>query len=197
VNGPRLVIAVDGLDGSGKSRFAASLAAALAADRRPASLLHVDDFRRPTDFSELAPEAESALYYERYFDFVAVGDALSAWARGAPDGAVTILEGVMLLRAALPVGTPLIVLEVSAAEARRRILARDQAKGRTPEEIAGRIDRRYFPAQARYRAACDPQGLADLLVDNEDWAHPRVLRRSDVRFAPGIAAALDRLLAPG
>jgi uridine kinase len=195
VRGPRVVVAVDGLDGSGKSRFAASLAAALSAAGRPTSLLHVDDFRRPTDFSRLAPEAESALYYERYFDFAAVGDALSAWARGAADGAVLILEGVMLLRAALPAGTPLIVLEVSAAEARGRILARDQAKGRTPEEIAGRIDRRYFPAQVRYRAAYDPLGLADLVIDNEDWAHPRVVRRSDVRLPSEIAAALDRVLA--
>jgi uridine kinase len=195
MTGPRLVVAVDGLDGSGKSRFAGSLTAALSAAGRPASLLHVDDFRRPTDFSQLEPEAESALYYERYFDFGAVGDALSVWTPGATDGAVIILEGVMLLRAALPAGTPLIVLEVSAAEARRRILARDRAKGRTPEEIAGRIDRRYFPAQARYRAACDPLGLADLVIDNEDWAHPRVVRRSDVRFAPEIAAALDRVLA--
>ncbi len=196
MTGPRLVVAVDGLDGSGKSRFAASLAAALSAAGRQASLLHVDDFRRPIDFSGLAPEAESALYYERYFDFPAVGEALSAWAGGAPDGAVTVLEGVMLLRAALPSGTPLIVLEVSAAEARRRILARDRAKGRTPQEIAGRIDRRYFPAQARYRAACDPLGLADLVIDNEDWVHPRVVRRSDVHFVPEIAAALDRVLAP-
>ena len=195
VSETRVVVAVDGLDGSGKSRFAASLAAELSAAGRPASLLHIDDFRRPTDFSELAPEAESALYYERYFDFAAVGGALSAWARGAADGAVLILEGVMLLRAVLPAGTPLIVLEVSASEARRRILARDQAKGRTPEEIAGRIDRRYFPAQARYRAGCDPLGLADLVIDNEDWAHPRVVRRGDVRFAPEIAAALDRVLA--
>jgi uridine kinase len=195
VTGRRLVVAVDGLDGSGKSRFAGSLAAALSAVERPASLLHVDDFRRPTDFSQLAPEGEAELYYERYFDFGAVGDALSAWVGGAADGAVLILEGVMLLRAALPAGTPLIVLEVSAAEARRRILARDQAKGRTPEEIAGRIDRRYFPAQARYRDACNPLGLADLVIDNEDWARPRVVRRSDVRFAPEIAAALDRVLA--
>ncbi len=195
MTGRRVVVAVDGLDGSGKSRFAVSLAAELSAAGRPASLLHVDDFRRPTDFSGLRPEAESALYYERYFDFAGVGEALSAWTRGATDGAVLILEGVMLLRAALPAGTPLIVLEVSAAEARRRILERDQAKGRTPEEIAGRIDRRYFPAQARYRAACDPLGLADLMIDNEDWAHPRVIRRSHVRFAPEIAAALDRVLA--
>jgi uridine kinase len=189
-----LAIAVDGLDGSGKSRFAAALAAELSAGGRPASLLHVDDFRRPTDFSALAPEAESALYYDCYFDFAAVGEALSAWAQEADDGAVIILEGVMLLRAALPPGTPLFVLEVSAAEARRRILARDQAKGRTPEEIAGRIERRYFPAQARYRAACDPLGRADLVIDNEDWAHPHVVRRSAARFEAEIAAALDRVL---
>ena len=194
MTGVRVVVAVDGLDGSGKSRFAAALADALSADGRPASLLHVDDFRRPTDFSQLASEAESALYYERYFDFGAVGDALSAWAQGPADGAVLVLEGVMLLRAPLPAGAALIVLEVSAAEARRRILARDQAKGRTPEEISGRIDRRYFPAQARYRAACDPSRLADVVIDNEDWAHPRVLRRSDLRLEPPIAAALDRVL---
>jgi uridine kinase len=194
VSGSRVVIAVDGLDGSGKSRFATSLAAALSAAGRSASLLHIDDYRRPTDFSGLTPEAESMLYYERYFDFAGVGDALSAWASGEPDGAVMVLEGVMLLRAALPAETPLIVLEVSAAEARRRILARDQAKGRTLEEIAGRIDRRYFPAQARYRAAHDPLARADFVVDNEDWAHPRVVHRRDLGFAPEIAAALDRLL---
>ena len=190
----RRVVAVDGLDGSGKSRFAASLAAALTAEGRTASLLHIDDFRRPIDFSGLAPQAESALYYERYFDFASVGDALSTWADGPADGAVIVLEGVMLLRAVLPPGTPLIVLEVSAAEARRRILARDEAKGRTPEEIAGRIDRRYFPAQTRYRAACDPLALADVVIDNEDWAKPQVVRRSDLRLPPPLAAALDRVL---
>ena len=195
--GPRSAIAVDGLDGSGKSRFAAALAAALQAVGRPASLLHVDDFRRPTEFAGLGAAEESALYYDRYFDFAAVGQALEARARGAADGAVTILEGVMLLRAALPVGTPLVVLEVSADEARRRIVARDQAKGRTPAEIAGRIDRRYFPAQGRYRAAFDPLGRADLVVDNEDWTHPRVVRRNDGRFSAEVAAALDRLLRAG
>ena len=158
VTGPRVVVAVDGLDGSGKSRFAASLAAAVSAAGRPGVLLHVDDFRRPIDFSGLAPEAESALYYERYFDFPAVGEALSAWAGGASDGAVTVLEGVMLLRAALPSGTPLIVLEVSAAEARRRILERDQAKGRTPQEIAGRIDRRISPPRRAIAPPAIPWG---------------------------------------
>jgi uridine kinase len=192
--GPRSAIAVEGLDGSGKSRFAAALVEALTAVGRPATLVHVDDFRRALEFEGLAPEQESALYYDAYFDFAAVGAALAAALAGPADGAVAILEGVMALRAALPPGTPLVVLEVSPEEARRRIVARDQAKGRTPAEIARRIDRRYFPAQARYRADFDPLGRAALVVDNEDWARPRVVRRSDDRLPPGVAAVLDRLL---
>jgi uridine kinase len=196
-NQARRLIVVDGLDGSGKSRFAAALAAALSAAGVPASLAHVDDFRRALDFSGLTPEAEAALYYERYFDFVALDAALAQSSGPETGGAITVLEGVMPLRATLAPGTPLIVLEVGPLEARRRIVARDQAKGRTPQEIAGRIDRRYFPAQARYRAAFDPLGRADLVIDNEDWARPRVVRRNDARFLPAVAAALDRLLPPG
>jgi uridine kinase len=192
-----MLIAVDGLDGSGKSRFAAALAEALSAAGSRASLIHVDDFRRPLDFSGLPPEAEAALYYDRYFDFAALDAALATFLEDQAAGAVTVLEGVMPLRATLPPGAPLIVLEVSAAEARRRIVARDQAKGRTPEEIAARIERRYFPAQARYRAAFDPSGRADLMIDNEDWARPRVVRRNDARFPHAVVAVLDRLLPPG
>jgi uridine kinase len=194
---PGLVIAVDGLDGSGKSRFASAFASTLSAAGVPASLMHVDDFRRPLDFAGLAPADEAALYYDRYFDFAALDAALAVALGGSSGAATIVLEGVMPLRATLPAGSPLVVLEVSEVEARRRIVARDQSKGRTTEEIAGRIDRRYFPAQERYRAAFDPLGRADLLIDNEDWTRPRVARRNDTRFPREVAAVLDRLLLPG
>ena len=197
MTGPRSAIAVDGLDGSGKSRFATALADALTAAGRLAALLHVDDFRRPLDFAGLAPPEEASLYYDHYFDFPGLANALVTELAGPADGAVVLLEGVMVLRAGLPAGTPLVVLEVSPGEARRRIIARDQAKGRTPAEIAGRIDRRYFPAQARYRADFDPPARADLIVDNEDWTRPRAIRRSDARLPPDLAAVLDRLLVAG
>jgi uridine kinase len=191
---PRSVIAVEGIDGSGKSRFAANLASELEGAGHQARLIHVDDFRRTLDFSGLAPADESSLYYDHYFDFSKAGAVVVSQLAGPPDGAIAILEGVMALRAKLPAGTPLVVLEVSPEEARRRIVARDQAKGRTPEEIAARIDRRYFPAHARYLAAFDPLGRADVVVDNEDWERPRVVRRNDARLPPAVVAALDRLL---
>lgn len=195
--GARSAIAIDGLDGSGKSYFAVALAAAAEAAGLPTLVLHVDDYRRPVVFEGQSAEGEAALYYDRYYDFPALGDALAAFLAGAADGSLAVVEGVFVLRARLPAETPLVVLEVSPAEARRRILERDRAKGRTPEEIARRIERRYFPAQARYRAAFDPVARADILVDNDDWIRPRVVRRADGRFAPQVVPGLDRLLSAG
>ncbi len=205
----RSVIAIDGLDGSGKSQLAAGLTQALAAAGQTAVVLHVDDFRRPVAFeaetqaeSQAESQADSAVrestrYYDSYYDFAALDVTLRAFLDGARDGAVAILEGVFVLRASLPAETPLIVLEVSPDEAQRRILARDRAKGRTVDEIVRRIERRYFPAQAHYRALFDPLARADVLVDNTDWTRPRVLRRSDRRFPPRIVPQLDRFLPVG
>lgn len=184
-----LIVAIDGVDGSGKSRLAAALAAALTGGGLRVTTVHVDDFRRPLELTGVEPEAETDVYYDRYYDFAAVGAALATAARAG----TAIIEGVMPLRAGLPPDSWLVVLEVSAEEARRRILARDQAKGRSPEEVSRRIDRRYFPAQARYRAAYDPAGRAHALIDNEDWRHPRLVRRA-TDLPPRLAAALNGLV---
>src|SRR5262249_3968357 len=86
----------------------------------------------------------------------------------------------------------LVVLTVGEDEARRRILERDRAKGRSDAEIERRIARRYFPARARYRAECDPEARADALIDNQDWRAPRLIRLARARLpAPG-ARALER-----
>jgi uridine kinase len=184
-----VILAIDGLDGSGKSRLAAALTDALTASGHPASLVHVDDFRRPLDFEGLDAAAETALYYDRYFDFAAVAQGVAERARDT----VTVVEGVMLLRAPLPAGVWLVVLEISPDEARRRIQLRDQAKGRSPEEVARRIDRRYFPAHARYRRESDPAGRAHVVIDNEDWRQPRLVRRAP-DLPPPLADALTAVL---
>lgn len=190
-----MIVVLDGLDGSGKSRLADALAQALAAAGHAASLVHVDDFRRPLDFEGLDPAGETALYYDRYYDFDALARQVADRARSAPE-AVTIVEGVMPLRAALPAGAWVIVLQVSADEARDRIQRRDQAKGRSPEEVTRRIDRRYFPAHARYRREADLAGRAHVVIDNEDWRRPRLIRQAAELPAP-LASALAMVLRGG
>jgi uridine kinase len=192
----RSLVAIDGIDGSGKSRFASTLADACAAEGLPAVIVRVDDFRRPVDFDAVAPEQEAALYYDSYYDFAALDETLATFLSGqaAGESRVAIVEGVFVLRAGLLDGSPLVVLDVTPEQARLRIVTRDQAKGRTIPEIWRRIDRRYFPGQARYRATFDPVGRADVLVDNSDWSHPRVVRSATERFPAPVAAALARCL---
>jgi len=188
------IVAVDGIDGSGKSRFATALLKACVADDIPAMLFHVDDFRRNLDFAGLDADAEASLYYERYFDLEALDRMLAPLAQSKAAGPLAIVEGVFTLR--LPTvasAGALIVLNVSAAEARRRILERDRAKGRSDEEINHRISRRYFPSRERYRADLGFDSRADALVDNEDWARPRLIRRAPGRFPAPIEGLLEGL----
>ena len=171
-----LIVAIDGVDGSGKSRLAAALAERSDRRRTPG------DHRARRRFSQApgAHGARSARGSGRLLRSLLRFRRRRAprWRPPPRRAGTAILEGVMLLRAGLPPDSWLLVLEVSAEEARRRILARDQAKGRSPEEVSRRIDCRYFPAQARYRAAHDPVGRAHAVIDNEDWRRPRLLRRA-------------------
>ena len=214
----RAVITVDGMDGSGKSTFARRLAAALAGQGVRAALLSVDDFRRPVDWAAAASAASEAdVYYGGYYDLAAADAVLAAFLAGAPvadvprfdpvterpaaprrielaGAAAAIFEGVFPLRAPATAGGLVIYLEASEALARQRIIARDLRKGRSREEIERRIDRRYLPALPRYHAALDPRGRADVVVDNEDPAAPRCLRRELGRLPQALRAALDRVL---
>jgi uridine kinase len=212
----RALVAVDGLDGSGKSQFARALADACQAEGEPTVILRVDDFRRP--LGPLAPGAdEAAIYYERYYDFAALDACLASFLAGAPsariprfdtgreivdgeqelhwgDAGLAVLEGVFVLRATNVTRAPLIVLEVSEAEARRRVLDRDRAKGRSVEVVEHRMNNRYFPAQRRYRAEHDPLARADVVVDNDRWDAPRILRRAADRLPRLVENALARVV---
>lgn len=188
------IVAVDGIDGSGKSRFAAALMDACVAEDLPAMLFHVDDFRRDLDFAGLDDAAEAALYYERYFDLEALDRALAPLAQASGTGPLAIVEGVFTQRVpTVAAAGALMVLDVSRDEARRRILERDRAKGRTDDEINHRISRRYFPARARYQAELGFEGRAAAVVDNEDWRRPRVIERLPGRFPAPVERLLDSL----
>jgi uridine kinase len=226
-DGARALVSIDGIDGSGKSRFTNALAAACDAAGVPSFVFHVDDFRRPlgslahgavgaaVDGAIDAAVDEASVYYDRYYDFALLDGCLRAFLDGAPgatiprfdaktetltgtqaltfaDAQIGFLEGVFVLRAPTAAAASVIVLEVTEEEARRRILARDMARGRPRDVVEHRMNHRYFPAQRAYRAAFDPLRRADVVVDNERWATPRV-----VRLAPGRLPRLVEKVLPG
>lgn len=214
----RALVSIDGLDGSGKSRFARALATACEAEgEAPVFVFRVDDFRRSLPTVPAGAE-EAAIYYDGYYDFALLDECLRAFLAGASgvsiprfdparelvEGAqelrfgesrLGVLEGVFVLRAKAAAAGALIVLEVTEEEARRRILTRDMARGRSRDIVEHRMNNRYFPAQRTYRAAFDPVRRADLLVDNERWDEPHLLRREAGRL-PRVVEKVVRTLVP-
>jgi uridine kinase len=209
----RAIVPIDGLDGSGKSQLAARLAAACAANGAGVTTFSVDDFRRAVDFSDGA--AEPDLYYDRYYDFSAFDSCLRAFLEGDAqaviprwdsladriegektlrfgDAELAIVDGVFLRRAPIIAAGPTVLLVVSPEEAQRRIMERDRKKGRSDEEIVRRITRRYFPGQERYRREHDPVGQAAVVIENDDWRSPRLVRRRRA-FPPSVERALDEM----
>jgi uridine kinase len=210
-----VLAAIDGIDGSGKSRLADQLLAGLRAGGAAAALLHVDDFRRPVDWSR-TDKSELDLYYDDYYDLPRLDRALRAIMDGAAwvelptydlegsgqagparrielGGAqVVLVEGVFVQRVpAVAAAATIIYVETTFGEAHRRILARDVARGRAPEEVERRIASRYFPAQRRYGAAIQPQAHAAVLIDNQGPALARPLRFDPDRLPASLARALQ------
>lgn len=181
------VATVSGLDGSGKTVFARRLAAACTAR---VALLSVDDVRRPVDWRQPG-RSESDIYYADYFALDELDARVAAAAR---DADLVLVEGVFVLRAASLAAAFAIYLDVTLERARARVLARDVARGRTPDDVQHRMGARYYPAQERYLAEHDPRGRADVLIDNDDPARPRLLRGRPETWPAPLAAPLASLL---
>jgi uridine kinase len=137
----RQIIAIDGIDGSGKTRFAARLEAACKSSALAVQLLRIDDFRGPVDWNSTSDEGET--YYSSYYDLAAADDCLRAFAAGAAShevpsfdpisehitgsrtitfGAdeILILEGVFTLRIPAAQQATLVYLTTSYDEARSK-----------------------------------------------------------------------------
>lgn len=212
----KLVIAIDGLDGSGKSTFARRLAATLGDAGIATVQIHVDDFRQPVAWT--TPEREADQYYESYYDLAHCDRCLAAFVAGEPEvsipiydvlaervtgtrplvlagASVAIVEGVFPLRLPHVASGTLVYLDTRETELRRRIIERDLRKGRSVDEIVRRIDRRYFPSQQRYLRELASRDRAHVVIDNEDPHAPRIVRRDFERVPPILRDALQRMAA--
>jgi uridine kinase len=171
----RAVVAIDGLDGAGKSTFADALGGLV---KRPVVRASVDDFHNPRAVRyNLGRESPDGFHLDS-FDFASLVDILLApfvagrpfgrqafdHERDAPikstrehvaDDALLILDGMFLHREALRNWWDLSVwLDVPPAVAAARLLARDGRPTR----------RRYVRGNELYAAAVGPRLHASLTV---------------------------------
>ncbi len=191
----RRLIAIDGIDGSGKTSFAASLEAEI--QDRPVITIHADNFLNPQAIRHakgrtspegfwedtynyaalrdlvLVPLAAngdgwySPASYDHHEDQIAIGELL--W---APSNALVLVEGMFLHRDELTSRWDASVfLDVPFRGTAARMALRN---GSNPDPEHPSM-RRYVAGQRLYFAAARPWERATFVVDNTDFTSPKVI----------------------
>ncbi len=194
-------VAIDGVDGAGKTVFADALAAAMAGGMRPPVRASVDAFHRPRAARyRLGRDSPEGFYRDSYdyaalrrclldpfgpdgdgvhclaaFDHVADAAVPPVWHK-APPRAALVLDGIFLHRPGLAGMWDVSVwLEVPFAVSVPRGAARGPGFG--DPDPAHPANRRYVEGQKLYLREAAPAAVATLVVDNSDLAAPRLLDR--------------------
>ncbi|MDR6415530.1 uridine kinase [Pseudarthrobacter sulfonivorans] len=196
----RSLIAVDGVDGSGKSTFADDLAAVIG--ERPVIVIRVDDFLNLRDVRhQRGRESPEGFWLDTYDYETLFRDVLVPLGRGgngcyrpaatdhrkdvrpgppirqAPEDAVVIVEGMFLHRDELAECWDYsCFLDVPFTETARRMAVRD---GSHPDPEHQSM-RRYVGGQRLYFEAAQPWQRATRVVDNTNPARPRILPAGEV-----------------
>ncbi len=196
----RIRVAIDGVDGAGKTTLANALAPLVAAKGRPVIRASVDDFHNPQhvryargryspdgfyldsydydSFRRLLLEplgpGGSGQYSARRFD-LAHDRPFDLDPQHAAPTAALIVDGIFLHRPELrPRWDLSIFLKVDFDVS----LPRGAARGPSFDAIDpdSPPHRRYVGGQRRYLAECDPEKQADIVIDYSDLQMPVVLK---------------------
>ncbi|WP_152365422.1 uridine kinase [Microlunatus speluncae] len=201
------LVAIDGVDGSGKTTFAATVAARLRQQGRACLVIHVDDFHRPRAERHRRGRDSPLGFWLDTYDYPALhrlvleplgpggdGSYRSRWTdlvndchvdeppRRAEPGTVVILEGLFLHRDELVERWDFsIFLDAPFEITVARMAGRDGGSP-DPEHPS---QRRYVEGQRLYFEACRPWQRADLVIDNTDPRHPMIITAQAVSAATG------------
>lgn len=196
-NSRRVLVGIDGVDGSGKTMFADALAEHLRARGHPAERISLDDFHQPRAIryqrGRSSPEGFwlDSYDYQRLHAFVLepLSDRGSGWFRPAshdlesdqpveppaqlaPVGSIVVFDGMFLNRDEIRHSWDCSVfLDVPFNVTAERMSVRDGS----PADPAHPAMHRYVGGQKLYMAQCDPAARATLVVDNTDPEQPAMI----------------------
>jgi uridine kinase len=191
----RVVVAVDGADGAGKTVFADDLAVEMRGLGHTVFRASMDDFHQPRALRYSKGRESAEGFYQDSFDYSAFRRVLlgpfrmagatgfsteffdlkrdvpfeSRWQTGPAD-AILIVDGLFLLRPELKgIWNFAIWLDAPDEVRRERMIERD---GSHPESDTA-LGQRYLGAQELYQSEAKPRTAASAIVDNTDVEHPR------------------------
>lgn len=188
------LVAVDGVDGAGKTSFADALADLLQSSGIRVVRVSLDGFHRPRALRYRRGRASALGYFLDSFDLDAfraevleparrgdlvrtaafdhVSDIPVAGERLSAAGAVVLVDGVFLQRDELAGAWHLAVFLKAPFEATFARLAARDGSHPDPEHLA---NRRYREGQEMYLRSCRPEARADVVLDVTDVRAPEVV----------------------
>jgi uridine kinase len=195
----RLRVGIDGLTAAGKTSLGHELAERISRSGRPVLRASLDDFKKPWRDRHLYDRESGEGYYRNAFDYEVVTRLLlePAAADGsgecalcsidpltqvdhsgvitpAASDAVLIVDGVFAFRPEIDKHWDFrIWVDVDPEEALRRGVERDEDCA-GPEAEAVHRDR-YHVSEQIYLAEVDPVRLVDVVIDNSEFASPRIV----------------------
>src|ERR1700712_2912928 len=191
----RAIVAVDGLDGAGKTVFADALATQLGIGHRAVFRASIDDFHWPRVRRYAKGRDSAEGFYRDSFDYETFKRVLvepfrtgwigsfvlqafdlkrdapfePKWSSG-PAAALLIVDGIFLNRPELRgLWNYSIWLEVEPDTAAGRVIARDAEA--FEHDIAN--PERYSGGQELYLKEARPREVANAIIDNNDFEHPK------------------------
>ncbi|WP_203582257.1 uridine kinase [Microbacterium hibisci] len=199
----RVVVAIDGLDGAGKTVFADGLAEVFAETGDAVFRASIDGFHRPRAERYVRGRQSPEGFYRDSYDYATfrrvlidpfrdgaqtagtTGFQLAAFDVGrdapvesqwvtAPRDALLVVDGIFLHRHELrDLWDASVWLEVPFETAYARMALRD---GSDPDPDAP-SNARYRQGQEIYLREARPRGAASVIVDNSDLGRPRIVGR--------------------
>ena len=195
VNHPTRV-AIDGVDGVGKTTLAQELVEPLAATGRQVIRASVDGFHHPREARYRRGPDSAEGYFLDSFDYMALKSVLleplgpggnrrfraatfdyrvdrpvDASLQTAAADAILLFDGVFLQRPELAGMWDFRIFvdapfDVTVSRAVHRAAVADETAIRTS------YSQRYVPGQMMYLSQCEPKALADVIVNNTDLQNP-------------------------
>ena len=187
-------VAIDGVDGAGKTTFTDELADVIRTLHRPVIRASVDGFHNPRDFRYRRGRSSPEGYFEDSYNYAALKAYLldplgpggsrryraavfdhvtdmpvAVPEREASPSSILLFDGIFLHRPELcGYWDASIFLQVDFAVSVRRCATRD---GSSPD-VTATANRRYVEGQRLYLSACEPAKRATVTIDNNDLSTP-------------------------
>ena len=191
-------VAIDGVDGAGKTTFADELADILRTLPRSVIRASVDGFHNPRALRYRRGRNSPEGYFEDSYNYAALKEhlldplspggsrryraavfdhvtdtAVSVPEREAPASSILLFDGIFLHRPELfPYWDASIFLDVDFAVSVSRCASRD---GSSPDPFSS-ANRRYVKGQRIYLLACEPTKKATITIDNTNLSSPALVK---------------------